>query len=206
MAQKAGFDFRSGFLSLLKFVVFIAIIPFIAAVTISFQREVYELKYAYHHSFYFGVITYVLLNLFLTDLNWLYKFGQSVSVEFFRFWDPLSKVIPYVLPIYTLVLIGAYYITTQILGQFVNSPFWFFMIGLTFAMHIIMAARELYESDRALFKPNYLFEMTLVYIVNILLMVQLLNATALHFSLFAFVQTAVDLTQNFYRVMYLRFF
>lgn len=206
MAQQAGFDFRSGFFALIKFAVFIVLIPFIAAVTISFQHEIFELKYVYHHSFYLGVGTYILLNLFLTDLNWLYKFGQAVSCEFFRFWDPLSKVVPYVLPIYTLIFIGAYYISTQILGQFVNSPFWFFMIGITFTMHIVMTARELYETDRALFKPNYLFEMMLVYIVNILIMVQLLNVTALRFSLFAFVQTAIDLTQNFYRLLYLRFF
>lgn len=206
MAQKAGVDFRGGFFSLVKFMIFIVSIPFIAAVTVSFQHEISELKYVYHHSFYFGVLAYVLLNLFLTDLNWLYKFGQAVSFEFFRFWDPLSKVVPYVVPIFTLIFIGAYYLSTQVLGQFVNSPFWFFIIGLTFAMHIVMAARELYEADRALFKPNYLFEMMLVYIVNILLMVQLLNATASHFSLFAFVQTAVDLTENFYRILYLRFF
>lgn len=206
MAQQAGVDFRGGLFSLIKFVLFLVSIPFIAAVTISFQREIFELKSVYHHSFYWGVLAYVLLNLFLTDLNWLYKFGQAITYEFFRFWDPLAKVLPYVIPIYTLLFLGAYYLSTQMLGQFINSPFWFFMIGLTFAMHIVMAARELYEADRAVFKPNYLFEMMLVYIVNILIMVQLFNVTALRFSLFAFVQTVMDLTQNFYRLLYLRFF
>jgi hypothetical protein len=206
MAQKTGMDYKGGVFALIKFVVFVVLIPFIAAVTISFQREISELKYIYHHSFYYGIWVYVLLNLFVTDLNWLYKFGQAISSEIFRFWDPLSRVTPYVIPIFTLFFVGVYYLFVRVLGQLPNSGLWFFVIGLTFAMHIIMTARELYEADQATFKPNYLFEMTLVYIVNILFMVQLLNTTAWKFSLFAFGQTALDLTENFYRLLYTRFF
>ena len=206
MAQKTSIDYKGGFFALVKFSVFIALIPLIAAVTISFQKEISELKYVYHHSFYSGILVYTLSYFFLTDLNWLYKFGQAVAYEFFRFWDPLSKVTPYIVPVFTLVFIGIYYLCGRVLGQFPNSGVWFFMIGLTFAMHIIMTARELYEADQVTFKPNYLFEMSLVYIVNILIMVQLLNTTAWKFSLFAFGQTALDLTYNFYRLLYLRFF
>ncbi len=206
MANKTSIDYKGGIFALIKFAVFVVMIPFLAAVTISFQRELSELKYVYHHSFYLGVWTYILLNFFLTDLNWLYKFGQAVANEFFRFWDPLAKVTPYVIPIFTLVFVGVYYLVVRVLGHFTNSGIWFFMIGLTFAMHIIMTARELYEADDATYKPNYLFEMSLVYVVNILIMVQLLNSTAWKFSLFAFVQTALDLTQNFYRIGYMRFF
>ena len=206
MTKKTSIDFKDGIFALIKFAVFIVLVPFLAAVTISFQREISELKYVYHHSFYWGVWAYVLMNFFLTDLNWLYKFGQAVANEFFRFWDPLAKVTPYVIPIFTLVLVGVYYLVVRVLGYFTNSSVWFFMIGLTFAMHIIMSARELYEADEAAFKPNYLFEMSLVYVVNILFMVQLLNSTAWKFSLFSFVQTAVDLTVNFYRIQFMRFF
>lgn len=206
MAQNTGADHKGGFVALIKFIVFIALIPLIAAVTISFQREISELKYVYHHSFYSGILVYVLLNLFLTDLNWLYKFGQGITHELFRFWDPLSKVMPYIFPIFTLIFVAMYYVCVRVLGQFPNSWIWFFLIGLTFAMHIVMSARELYEADMVAFKPNYLFEMTLVYIVDILIMVQLLNTTAWRFSLFAFGQTALDLTCNFYRLIYVRLF
>lgn len=206
MTQKTTIDFKGGIFALIKFAVFIVLVPFLAAVTISFQREISELKYVYHQSFYLGVWAYVLLNFFLTDLNWLYKFGQAVANEFFRFWDPLAKVTPYVIPIFTLVVVGVYYLCVRVLGYFTNSSVWFFMVGLTFAMHVIMSARELYEADEAAFKPNYLFEMSLVYVVNILIMVQLLNSTAWKFSLFSFVQTAIDLTVNFYRIQFMRFF
>ena len=206
MAQKTSIDYKGGIFALIKFAVFIVLIPFIAAITISFQREIFELKYVYHHSFYLGVLVYVLMNFFVTDLNWLYKFGQAVACEIFRFWDPLSKVTPYVIPVITLFFVGIYYLVVRVLGQMPNSGIWFFMIGLTFAMHIVMTARELYEADQATFKPNYLFEMTLVYIVNLMVMVQLLNTAAWKFSLFSFGQTALDLTQNFYRLLYARFF
>ncbi len=206
MAKNASIDYKGGMFALIKFAVFIVLIPFIAAVTISFQKELSELKYVYHQSFYHGILVYVLLNFFVTDLNWLYKFGQGVATELFRFWDPLAKVTPYVLPVFTFIFIGLYYLGVRVFGYYPNSWMWFFMIGLTFAMHIIMTARELYEADTASFKPNYLFEMSLVYLLNIFMMVQLLNSAAWKFSLFAFAQTALDLTQNFYRLLYLRFF
>ena len=206
MAKKSQSSFRNGIAEFVKFIFFVLMIPLIAAVTISFQKELSELKSVYHHSFEWGVFSYAVLYFFLCDLVWIYKFGQSVSAEILRFWDPLAKVMPYIFPIYTVLTVGAYYIVVRILGMGPNQGWWFFVMGFTFAMHLIMTARELYEEDISLYKPNYLFEMTLVYILDVFLMVQLLNATAWKFSLVAFAQTVADLTRDFYTIIYLKFF
>ncbi len=206
MAKKIKSNFGSGIWEFMKFIFFILMIPLIAAVTISFQKELSELKSVYHYSFEWGVFAYAVLYFFLCDLVWLYKFGQSISAEILRFWDPLAKVMPYVFPIYTVLTVGAYYIVVRILGMGPNQGWWFFVMGFTFAMHLIMTARELYEEDTSLYKPNYLFEMTLVYVLDVFLMVQLLNATAWKFSLVAFAQTVLDLTRDFYTIIYLKFF
>ena len=63
MAKKTSIDYKNGFFALIKFAFFIALIPFIAALTISFQKEISELKYVYHQSFYYGIWVYVLLKL-----------------------------------------------------------------------------------------------------------------------------------------------
>ena len=206
MAKKSQAKFTNGISELIKFVFFVLVIPLIAAVTISFQKELSELKTVYHHSFEWGIVTYSILYFFLCDLVWLYKFGQSVSGEILRIWEPLAKVMPYIFPIYTVLTVGAYYIVVRVLGMGPNQGWWFFVMGFTFAMHLIMTARELYEEDTSLFKPNYLFEMTLVYVLDVFLMVQLLNATAWKFSLVAFAQTVIDLTRDFYTIIYLRIF
>ena len=44
MAKNASIDYKGGMFALIKFAVFIVLIPFIAAVTISFQKELSELK------------------------------------------------------------------------------------------------------------------------------------------------------------------
>lgn len=206
MAPKPRPNARNSIAEFVKFFFFVLMIPLIAAVTISFQKELSELKSIYHHSFEWGVFSYAVLYFFLCDLVGLYKFGQSVSGELLRFWDPLSKVMPYIFPIYTVLTVGAYYMVVRVLGMGPNQGWWFFVMGFTFAMHLIMTARELYEEDSTLFKPNYLFEMTLVYVLDIFLMVQLLNATAWKFSLVAFAQTVFDLTHDFYLIIYLKFF
>jgi hypothetical protein len=214
MAKKAAskssgglkLDFKGGFFGLIKFVCFVFLIPVLAAVTIAFRKDVSELKTIYHHSFEWGIFTYVLLHLFLSDLVWFYKFGQGMAAELFKFWNPLATVAPYILPIYTTIIMGAYYLVVRVMDVGPNNGWWFFAIGFTLAMHLIMTARELYEGDTSTYKPNYLFEMSLVYILVILLMVQLLNFTAWKFSVIGFTQTVCDLTWNFYQLIYLKFF
>ena len=201
MAKNNNFIFE-----FIKFVLFLLAIPVIAAVTISFQKEILELKISQHYAFNRGLFTYALLNFFLTDLTLIYKFGQSISAELFRFWEALAKVAGYIFPIFTVVTVLGYYIVVRVLHIGVDQAWWFFAIGFTFAMHLIMTARELYETDTSLFKPNYLFEMTLVYILDIFLMVELLNATAWKFSLVGFAQTVLDLTIDFYHTAYFKFF
>jgi hypothetical protein len=208
MAKKSSkaVDIRGGAFGLIKFIIFVFLIPVVAAVTIAFRKDISELKSIYHHSFEWGVFTYVVLCLFLSDLVWLYKFGQSIVSELFKFWDPFAKVAPYILPIYTMLAMGAYYLVVRIGNVGPNNGWWFFVIGFTFAMHVIMSARELYEADGNTFKPNYLFEISLVYILVIMLMVQLLNVTAWKFSVVAFAQTVIDLTRNFYQLIYFKIF
>jgi hypothetical protein len=206
MAKKSNVDLQGGFWGLIKFVIFILIIPVLAAVTIAFRKDISELKSIYHHSFEWGVFTYVVLNFFVSDLVLLYKFGQSTVIEIFKFWDPFAKVAPYIIPIYTLLIMGAYYIVVRIMNVGPNNGWWFFAIGFTLAMHIIMSARELYEADTSSFKPNYLFEMSLVYILVIMLTVLLLNVTAWKFSVIAFAQTVIDLSYDFYQNIYFRVF
>jgi hypothetical protein len=207
MAKKSSsIDFKGGFFGLIKFVIFILIIPVLFAVTIAFHKDVSELKTIYYHSFEWGIFTYVVLNFFLSDLVWLYKFGQSIVAELLKFWEPFAKVGPYIFPIYTMLIMGAYYLVVRIMNVGPNNGWWFFAIGFTLAMHLIMSARELYEADVSSFKPNYLFEMSLVYILVIMLMVQLLNVTAWKFSVIAFAQTVIDLAHDFYKNIYFRIF
>jgi hypothetical protein len=206
MAKKSGIDLKNNLFGLIKFVIFLFLIPVVAAVTIAFNKDISELKTVYHHSFEWGVFTYVLLHLFLSDLIWLYKFGQGMVSELFKFWEPLAKVAPYVFPIYTVLTMGAYYVVVRTMHIGPNNGWWFFVIGFTLAMHMIMTAKEMYEADTSSFKPHYLFEMSLVYILVILLMVQLLNVTAWRFSVVAFSQTVFDLTRNFYFLIYFKLF
>jgi hypothetical protein len=206
MAKKSSVNVAAGFFGFIKFVFFVFLIPVLIAVTVAFRKDVSELKTIYHHSFEWGICAYVILFCFLSDLVWLYKFGQSIVVEVFKFWEPFAKVAPYIFPIYTLLTMGAYYVVVRLLNVGPNNGWWFFAIGFTFAMHLIMTARELYEGDTSSYKPNYLFEMTLVYILVILLMVELLNITAWKFSVIAFAETVIDLARDFYQNIYFRIF
>jgi len=207
MAKKtSSINVAGSFFGFIKFLFFILLVPVLFAVTIAFRKDVSELKSIYYHSFEWGVLTYVIVHFFLSDLIWLYKFGQSIVAELFKFWDPIAKVAPYIVPIYTLLTMGVYFLVVRVMNVGPNNGWWFFAIGFTFAMHIVMSARELYEADTSSFKPNYLFEMSLVYILVILLMVQLLNITAWKFSLITFAQTVADLTVGFYQNIYFRIF
>lgn len=181
MTEKSFLRISSGAAGLIKFVVLLLLIPTLAALAIAFQKEIWNLKHVYQHALNAGVLYYVISNFFVYDFQGFYKFGQGMTSEIFRFWSLLSRVVGYVIPIYTIIVIALYYLVDRIFKIGTNDEMWFFLIGFTMAMHVVMTARELYEDDENTFKMNYLFAMALIFIAEVFLLVQCFNVLMLRY-------------------------
>src|SRR3990167_9164432 len=99
---------RDHFLYFLKIFGFVVSLPLVAGATISFFQQMGGLI-AYNHCFLWGVVTYVVLHIFVYEPQTVFQIGRGVVAGIFKFSPVVSDIMKFVLPLYTLLLlIGLY--------------------------------------------------------------------------------------------------
>ena len=80
-------------------------------------------------------------------------FGKSLVEKMVTFFKPAG----YMVPIYSIFLIMIYVIALILGRGSALQPYFLFAIAFTLAMHLILTAHEIYESDKSVLKAHYLF-------------------------------------------------
>ena len=177
---------REQILTVLKFIFFIAIIPILMAAFTSFQNVLSGLMPVLKKSFYSGASIYVVIYLFLFNLQSVYLSAKSITEEIFKLLPPFDKLIPYVFPFYVLLTGAAYYIIHVLLKMEPSAKFYFFVMGFLMSLHLISVAKEFQEMDKLPARPHYFFALSLSFIGTIFIFVLLLDliTTSVSFSNF----------------------
>lgn len=190
----------------IQFILFVCLAPLILTITTSFQNEIMTLRPEYREYFEWGIVAYVLSNLFAYDFYGPYSFGRRVVTEIFKFLGPLAQVLSYVVSIFTLLVIAIYFFIGLFLKIGPDTSFYFLLVGFTLSMHIVLSAKDLYDNEKLMFKPSYFFSMTLVYIASLMLMAFILDVAILEFSFPHFFGAFLDASEKLYALIYARLF
>lgn len=166
-----------------KFVLGICILPFVYAITVSFLAEFQMVEPSLRINFWSGVISFLIVYLFIFEPAKVYQKGQQVLEVVFHFFAPLVKMAPYVLPIYTIIIFFLYLVVSFFIKSNELISYFMFCFGLSIALHLVFSAKSL-RLKQDFLKANYLFGFSLVYIINLLLAGLFLN---LLFEKFSFV-------------------
>jgi len=193
---------RDNLIQGLKFVLGIIFIPVVIAVTYAFIKQLEGFSVHLRYGFHVGIIAYLILHLFVFEPKMFYGFGHRLVSEVFQFFAPVVNVAPYVIPIYTLLLIIFYFFAAMIAkaGILWNTVYMFF-ISFTLSMHLIFTSRNLRESDSNVVKPNYIFSMGWIYILNLAMVGVLLDLVMHQFSFPVFFETTVKTSQFLYKMI-----
>jgi len=191
---------------ILKFVVFLFLIPLIIALTVSFCQEFRSLPIGYKLAFNWGVVVYLAVHLLLFELNGIYLFGQKLVVFIFGFLGPLVKVAPYFFPIYSILLMIAFYFENQFFNSWKIDLILIFFISFTLMMHLVLTAKALKGSDSGVVQPNYLFAMSSIFVINILLVSLLLHLIIPEFTFMTFFKHTAVITKGIYLEAYRQLF
>jgi hypothetical protein len=111
--------------------------------------------------FLYGVAAYIVLHLFFFKLNYVYNFGHEV-IHVIPTW------LSYFVPIYTVMLCAAYFFISKFNDISQYAPAFIFFIGFTLAMHIVLTVDSLKISQTDLVRTGYLFSLSLIYVINII--------------------------------------
>ena len=100
------------------------------------------------------------------------KYGGNVGTSKTNFFIELS---PYFVPIYTLLLIFLMPVVRYKLARPEFLAAYIFLLGFTLGMHLIMTAEVIKMKQPDIHKSGYAFSLTLIYIVNLMVIVLVLG-------------------------------
>ena len=186
------------FWSIIKIFGFLLILPLIIAFLIAFQSQILLLPVNKEAWVLWGAGFYVVLNLFVYDFKSVYDFGKSLVEKVLTFFKPAG----YIVPIYTIFLI-IINVIAWILGRGAAlQPYFLFAIAFTLAMHVILTAHEIYQSDNSILKSHYLLTFGALIVVNLFVISLLLAWAIPEYSFVGFIKSLASQTLHFYKFIY----
>jgi len=183
-----------------KFAIGLILIPIVIGITMSFFENltgIEGIKSAGSRIFLWGVVSYVVLHLFLHKPRYIYtvghelthvfatwmtgggvrsfnvgKEGGSVQTTKSNFFINLS---PYFVPTHTL-LISLVYFAIPFFFDIPNlKNIYLFAAGFTLSLHLVFTAEVLKVEQPDIVQTGYLFSMVMIYIINLFLVAFLVS-------------------------------
>ena len=180
--------------------------PIVYAVSICFAQEFVKLEPLVTHSFAWGAAGFLIVYLFIWEPVVLYKKGQRILEIIFRFFAPLVKVAPFVLPIYTILIFLLYFILVSFTDIQKFLAAFLFGVGFSLALHLVFSAKTLRSKQGDSLKANYIFGFAWIYILDIFILASFFNCVFENFSFLSFFNGSCQLAKNAYLVVFNQLF
>jgi len=176
-----------------SFIISILLLPLPIAAAIAFYGELEKIGSISGENLYFiwGILGYVVLNLFISKLDYLYIFGHEVvhslatflcggKVKSFKVTrrggavkttktNLFIELSPYFVPIYT-VISGLLYLSSSVFNVEKDIlPYFLFAIGFTLSFHIILTSEKIRLKQPDFLRLGHMFSIIMIVTFNIIL-------------------------------------
>ncbi|MBU0709556.1 MAG: hypothetical protein KJ793_02470 [Candidatus Omnitrophica bacterium] len=196
-AQKSGYS--GGRISaIIKFILGICILPFVYSGTVSFINEFALIAKPLRGYFVGGIISFVVIYFFVSEPTFIYRRGFRLIQLVFRFFSPLIKVAPYLLPIYAIIVFVVYMSASFIFQTDRLISVFLFLFGFSLTLHLVFSAKSVRSKQGDFLKANYIFGLSFVYLVNLVLLSACFNFVFKKFSFLSFTNNAFLLAKNIF--------
>jgi len=89
---------------IIKFILGICLLPFVYSSSIAFLKEFGLIEKLLKDYFWQGIVTFILIYLFVWEPAKVYTKGQKLLEIIFSFFRPLVRIAPYLLPVYAIII------------------------------------------------------------------------------------------------------
>ena len=203
-AKLSGFSSKA--FGIIKFILGISLLPFVYAVSVAFLNEFSIVEASWQAYFWSGIITLLIIYLFIWEPVIVYTKGQRLLEAFFNFFKPLLRVAPYLLPIYTIILFIIYSLSSLVIKSSWLLSYSVFLIGFTVALHLVFSARSIRSKKGDFLKANYIFGFSFVYIINLIIVAIFMNILFEKFSFINFSNNSLQLAKNIFYTVFKQLF
>jgi hypothetical protein len=175
-----------GILNIIKIILTLLLFPFLYIFATRFHHHLTVYPNNPQDFFLFGVMGFLLVFLFIYQFFGVFEVGQKITGQAFRFAAPLDKFMANCVPFYPVVIMLLFYIVRNLFKFSDWNHQFLFFAGFTMAMHVLLVAQDLQGEERGVFRPNYFFSISVVFLANILVMILLMDLVYGKFTLFNF--------------------
>ena len=200
----SGFPHRV--FGIIKFILGICFLPFVYSVSVAFLNEFSAVEKTVQNYFWAGVISFIILYLFVYEPVIIYNKGQRLLEIAFQFFKPLVKVTPYLLPIYTIVIFILYLLLPSLLKTQESFGYFIFLFSFSLTLHLIFSAKSIRSKQGDFLKANYIFGFSFVYIIDIVLLTFCLNLIFREFSFVNFFNNSFQIGKNIFYAVFKQLF
>lgn len=190
----------------IKFCLGIGLLPFVYSITTAFLSEFCLIQQSVQGYFWSGIITLVIIYLFIWEPAIIYAKGQKALEVIFNFFKPLVKVAPYLLPIYTIILFLIYALLSIAVKSEWLIKYSIFLFGFSIALHLIFSAKSIRSKKSDFLKANYIFGFSFVYIVSLTMLSFFINLIFKEFSVVNFFNNTVSLAKDIFCAVFKQLF
>jgi hypothetical protein len=214
----------------LKIILGVALVPVCIAVSVAIYGQISRTAVTgeTHNYFYTGMVAYLVVHTVLYKPLSIYVFGHefvhalsawvcggkvksfnvssrsgSVATTKSNFLISLS---PYFIPVYAVLLALIYFIGGLFVDMSRYSSFFTLIMGFAIAFHIVLTIEFLRNKQPDLAESGYIFSITLIYIVNIVVCALLFKLVFPEFSLKQFFVSSADTTRMIFLGLYRQLF
>ncbi len=190
---------------IIKFILGTCLLPMVYSSTVSFFNEFSAVNKPLQNYFWSGLISLLLVYLFVWEPVIIYQKGHRVLEIIFSFFKPLLNVAPNLLPIHTIIALATY----GILSIFIKADWliklFVFLFGFTLALHLVFAAKSI-RVKKDFLRANYIFGFSLIYIINLMLLAFCLNLIFAEFSFVNYFNNTFQITKNIFCTIFKQLF
>ena len=191
---------------IIKLILGICLLPFVYSSTVAFLKQVGYVDASLQNYLWAGVFTFLLAYLFVFEPEWVYERGHKLLEFIFSFFQPLVKVAPYLLPVYTIVIFFTYLILAVFIKEDWLVNYTMFLFGFSLALHLVFSSRAIRSKKGDILKSNYIFGFSFIYIINLGIVALFLNIIFTDFSFVNFCNNAYSLASGIFKVVILQLF
>ncbi|MCX5703027.1 MAG: hypothetical protein NT066_00790, partial [Candidatus Omnitrophica bacterium] len=191
---------------IIKLILGVSLLPFVYSTAIAFLNELGFIEKSLQANFWSGVITVLIVYLFVWEPTIVYTKGQKLLEIIFSFFKPLVRIAPYLLPVYTIILFIVYELLSNIIKSRWLIEYTIFLFGFTIALHLVFSAKSVRGRKSDFLKANYIFGFSLIYIINLALLAFCLNLIFKEFSLVNFFNSSFSLARNIFYTVFQQLF
>jgi len=191
---------------LIKFIIGICILPFVYSVSVAFLNEFNVIDKTSKNYFWAGVISFIVMYLFVWEPVIIYKKGQRLLEIIFQFFKPIVRVAPYLLPIYTIVIFIGYLLFSFMFKTKESFNYFIFLFSFSLTLHLIFGAKSIRSKQGDFLKANYIFGFSFVYIIDLLLLSFCLNLIFKEVSFVNFFNNSCQIGSNIFYAIFKQLF